>query len=383
VVYSPAGKGKRYEVATKPMKSLTITIVLLSTCLACAGQATDYRFETVVQGISVPWGMVWLPDGDMLVTDRRGQLYRVHDGQPGEPIAGLPEVRASGQGGLMDIELHPDYKNNGWIYLTYSSKQGEGGGANTALMRARLQANELVDSEVLYKAEPNTRKGQHFGSRIEFDDAGFLYFSIGDRGARTRNPQDVTRDGGKIYRLKDDGSIPSDNPFTLRANARQAIYSYGHRNPQGMAKNPASGQIWVHEHGPRGGDEINVIRKGANYGWPILSYGVNYSGSSFAEGTERAGMQSPAWYWVPSIAPSGMLFVTSDRYPEWQGHILVGSLKFAYVVLCRVDGDKVTSTEILFKGIGRVRNIRQGPDGYVYVATEGSGIKRIRPAAGS
>ncbi len=342
-------------------------------------EVETFEAQTYVEGLTVPWGMVWLPDGDMLVSERKGEILRVRDGSVVGRLDGVPEVQAKGQGGLMDLELHPDYANTGWLYITYSSQTGEGSGSHTAVMRARLsdEGDSLVGKEVLYKAEPNTPSGRHYGSRLEFDDEGYLYYSIGERGARDQNPQSLSRDGGKVYRLHDDGRIPEDNPLVGREDAKPAAYSWGHRNPQGMARHPDTGKIWVHEHGPRGGDEVNIIKAGANYGWPILSYGINYSGSEFAEGTEREGFESPVWYWVPSIAPSGMTFVTSDRYPEWRGHLLVGSLKFAYLVLCKVDGDAVTGAEVLLEGIGRVRNVRQGPDGYIYVAVEGQGIKRI------
>jgi glucose/arabinose dehydrogenase len=354
--------------------SVFVAITLVS---GCASTASEFLFEPVVEGIAVPWGMVWLPNGDMLITERKGELYRVDPSGRKTQVAGVPDVHVNGQGGLLDIELHPGFATNGWVYLTYSSRDGSGDGSNTALMRARLIGDQLRDQEVLYKAGPNTGRGQHYGSRIEFDDDGYLYFSAGDRGARDVNPQDLTRDNGKIYRLHDDGRVPSDNPFVDREDAKGAIYSWGHRNPQGMAKHPETGQIWIHEHGPRGGDEVNVIVAGQNYGWPILSYGINYSGTDFAEGTEREGFAPPAWYWVPSIAPSGMTFVTGDNYPEFKGGLLVGSLKFSYVVLCRVEGDAVTSQEILFENIGRVRNVRQGPDGFIYVAVEGKGIVRV------
>lgn len=339
---------------------------------------SDYEVETVVTGIDVPWGMVWLPNGDMLITERSGQLYRFRNGSL-ELINGLPPVNAFSQGGLMDLELHPNHEENGWIYFSYSSPDGPGNGANTAIMRARLDGNTLVDKQRLYKGEPNSRRGQHFGGRIEFDREGYLYFGIGDRGNRDENPQDITRDNGKIYRLHDDGSVPDGNPFTGRQDAVGAIFSYGHRNPQGLAMHPGTGRIWEHEHGPRGGDEVNIIEKGKNYGWPVVSFGINYNGTEFAEDTAMAGMEQPEWYWDPSIAPSGMDFVTSDRYPEWKGHLLVGSLKFNYLVLCRIENNTVTGDEILFRDIGRVRNVRQGPDGYIYVATEGNGIVRLVP----
>ena len=356
---------------------ILIFILVSSTSLLAASDA-GYQLESVVTGIDLPWGMVWLPDGDMLVSDRRGTLHRVSNGRVGDPIKGVPDVHVNGQGGLLDLELHPDYEANGWIYLTYSEPEGRiFKDSNTTLIRARLEGDSLIEKEVLYQAGPRTGRGQHYGGRIAFDRDSHLYFSIGDRGNRDENPQDITRDGGKIYRLHDDGRIPVDNPFVDSHGAKSAIYSYGHRNPQGLAMHPDTGTLWEHEHGPRGGDEINVIKKGENYGWPILSYGINYSGTSFAQGTEREGYHSPAWYWVPSIAPSGMTFVTSNYYPEWKGHILTGSLKFSYLVLSHVQGETIIKQDILFNGIGRVRTVKQGPDGYIYVATEGQGIKRI------
>lgn len=370
----------------KKMPMLLLLFSLIS--MSCAGQPdipqsdTDenYTLETVVSDVSVPWGMDWLPDGSMIVTERSGEMYLYEDGELSPPLNGVPEVWANGQGGLLDVRVHPDYEETGWIYISYSSPEGDEDGANTAIMRAQLneERSGLTNNEVIYKAEPNTRRGQHFGSRIEFDQEGYLYFSIGDRGNRDVNPQDIMRDMGKIYRLHADGSIPDDNPF-VGQEGLDAIYSYGHRNPQGMDMHPETGEIWTHEHGPRGGDEVNKIVKGENYGWPVISYGINYSGTEFAEDTARAGMMQPNWYWDPSIAPSGMTFVTSDTYPEWQGDLIVGSLKFNYLVLCNMDENTIASEEILFEGIGRVRSVEQGPDGYIYVGTEGNGIVRIVP----
>lgn len=364
------------------------TLCLVAACFTlslqgCSAAAeANYQVESVVEGISLPWGMTWLPNGDMLVSDRSAKLYRVRDGAIAAEIDGLPAVHVNGQGGLLDLALHPRYGASdefNWLYFSYSDPSGNGKGSNTTLARAKLSDSTLVNLEVLYQAGPNTERGQHYGSRIVFDDAGYLYFSIGDRGARDDNPQDLQRDGGKVYRLHDDGRVPEDNPFVGRSDAIAAVYSFGHRNPQGMARHPQTGAIWAHEHGPRGGDEVNIIKAGANYGWPILSYGINYNGTKFAQGTEREGFESPTWYWDPSIAPSGMTFVTSEHYPDWQGHLLVGSLKFRYLQLVRLNGDQITDTSVLFEGIGRVRDVRQGPDGFIYVATEGEGIKRIVP----
>ncbi|MFD1063500.1 PQQ-dependent sugar dehydrogenase [Winogradskyella litorisediminis] len=338
----------------------------------------NYKAEIVVPDLSIPWGFVFLPDDSILITEKTGELIHFKDGKKTQ-IEGLPEIYVRGQGGLLDIELHPNYKENGWIYITHASKDGDGEGGNTALIRAKLNGNKLTEVTRLYKAEPNSKRGQHFGSRIEFDNEGFLYFSVGDRGNRDENPQDITRDCGKIYRLNDDGSVPKDNPFVDKENAKTAIFSYGHRNPQGMAKHPKTGEIWVNEHGPKGGDEINIVKKGENFGWPVISYGVNYSGTKFTDITAKEGMQQPLFYWVPSIAPSGMAFVTSDKYPDWKNNILVGSLKFEYLERLVLKNNKVVKREKLLEGMGRVRDVQQGPDGFIYVAIENKGIVKIVP----
>ena len=337
-----------------------------------------YRIETVVEELANPWGMDWLPDGAMLITEKDGRLIHFKDGTKTE-IQNVPDIYVRGQGGFLDVALHPDYNENGWIYFTHASSEGGGEGGNTKLIRAKLDGFKLTNIESLYKAMPNSRRGQHFGSRISFDSDGYVYFTVGDRGNRDVNPQDISRDNGKVYRLNADGSIPQDNPFVGVAGAKEAIWSYGHRNPQGMDVHPVTGDIWTHEHGPKGGDEINIIKKGANFGWPIISYGVNYSGTSFTELTEKEGMEQPVHYWVPSIAPCGMAFVTGDKFPDWKNDLLVGSLKFNYVELVKLDGNKVTGREKIADGIGRVRNVRIGPNGYIYIALEGQGIVRLLP----
>ncbi|SFT07653.1 Glucose/arabinose dehydrogenase, beta-propeller fold [Zhouia amylolytica] len=338
----------------------------------------NYKTELVVSDLTNPWGMAFLPDNSILITEKSGELIHFKNGEK-TIINNTPTIYNRGQGGLLDIALHPDYSENGWIYLSYASEMGEGSGGNTAILRAKLQGNSLVENQLLYKAEPNSTRGQHFGSRIEFDNQNYLYFSVGDRGNRDVNPQDITRDGGKIYRLNDDGSIPTDNPFYEDPTAKKAIFSYGHRNPQGMIKHPQTGEIWTHEHGPQGGDEINIIKKGANYGWPVISYGINYDGSSFTDITEKEGMEQPLYYWVPSIAPCGMDFVTSDKYPDWKGDLLVGSLKFQYLERLILENNEVVERIKLFDGIGRLRNVKQAPDGYIYVAVENEGLYRIVP----
>ncbi|MEM8929054.1 MAG: PQQ-dependent sugar dehydrogenase [Bacteroidota bacterium] len=334
--------------------------------------------ELIVPNLEIPWGFDFFPDGSLLITEKSGKLIHFKYGKRNE-IKGLPEIKVQGQGGLMDVKLHPDFKDNQWIYLSYSSPEGPGRGANTAIMRARLGENQLTDQKVLYKGSPNSSKPYHFGSRIEFDDQGHLYFSIGDRGSRDENPQDISRDGGKIYRIHDDGSIPIDNPFVKRNGAKSAIFSYGHRNPQGMVKHPITGEIWIHEHGPRGGDELNIVKEGKNYGWPVITYGINYSGTKITDETSRPNMEQPLYYWVPSIAPSGLEIISSDNYPDWKGNVLAGSLVFQYLERLVLENDKVTYREKLLDGIGRVRSVKQGGDGYIYVGVEGKGIYRLLP----
>ncbi|WP_439127944.1 PQQ-dependent sugar dehydrogenase [Polaribacter sp.] len=338
----------------------------------------NYTTEVVVSELNIPWGFSFLPDNSILITEKSGELIHFKDGKK-TIISGMPEVTVRGQGGLMDIELHPNYIENNFIYFTYASSEGTERGANTTLMRAVFKDGVLSNQKVLYKAYPNSRKGQHFGSRIAFDNQNHIYFSIGDRGNRDVNPQDITRDCGKVYRLNDDGTIPEDNPFIDVKNAKTAIFSYGHRNPQGMEKNPFTNEIWSHEHGPKGGDEINIIKKGKNYGWPVISYGVNYSGTKFTDITKKEGMEQPLHYWDPSIAPSGMAFVNSEKYPGWKGNVLIGSLKFDYIANCYLENGKVIKEEKIVEKIGRVRSIEQGNDGYIYVGVEGKGILKIIP----
>ncbi len=359
-----------------------ILFVIMSGVLACAQDKNptnpNYTHEVVVEGLRNPWGFVFLPDNSMLITEKDGRLIHYKNGQKVE-VENVSETYENGQGGLMDIALHPNYKNNGWIYLTLSSADGSGKGSHTALVRGKLQNNRFIEHQVLYKASPNTTAGQHFGSRIAFDENSYVFFSIGERGERDVNPQDLTRDGGKIYRLFDDGRIPEDNPFYNTARAKKAIYSYGHRNPQGLSIHPITQEIWSHEHGPKGGDEINIIKAGKNYGWPVVTYGRNYSGTKITDKTEAPGMESPIHYWDPSIAPSGMAFVTSDKYPNWKGNVLVGSLKFQYLNNCYLKGNKVVKEERLLDGLGRVRSVEIGPDGYIYAGIENLGIVKVIP----
>ena len=359
---------------------LLFPCLILICTLTCAQDKnpinTENSYEIIVSDLNIPWGFTFLPDGSILINEKAGELIHFKDGQKTK-ILGLPEIYVRGQGGLMDIALHPNYTEHNWIYFSYASSEGEGEGGNTAIARAKLNGNRLDNLEILYKATPNTKKGQHFGSRIVFDKNDYLFFTIGERGNREVNPQDLTRDCGKVYRLNADGSIPTDNPFVDEPNVKKAIYSYGHRNPQGITLHPKTKEIWTHEHGPKGGDEINIIESGKNYGWPVISYGVNYSGSKFTELSEKEGMEQPMHYWVPSIAPSGMAFIDSDKYGDWNGNLLVGSLKFKYLDMCSLKDNKVIKEERLLDGLGRVRCIEQGPGGYIYVGIEDLGIVKL------
>ena len=363
--------------------TLAVLVISFSSCISQENpplietpEQTKYGTEIIVDGIEVPWGMTFLSEKELLVTEKKGVLYRVSNGNKTE-VGGLPEVYKRGQGGLLDVAVHPDFKSNNLIYMTLSSHiEGDKGG-NTALYQAKLNANTLEDVKLLYKATPNTTKGQHWGSRIVFDDDGHLFFSLGDRGNRDVNPQDLKRDGGKIYRLNLDGSIPSDNPFINTDGAKKAVFSYGHRNPQGMTVHPKTGEIWENEHGPKGGDEINIIQKGKNYGWPVITYGINYSGTPITDERSRPGMEHPFYYWVPSIAPSGMAFSSSRVYKKWKGDLFVGSLKFKYLEHLVIKKGKVVKREKILNEIGRIRNVKEGPDGYLYIGVEGKGILKV------
>ncbi|RBW46473.1 PQQ-dependent sugar dehydrogenase [Psychromonas sp. B3M02] len=341
-----------------------------------------YQTHVIWPDIIIPWGLVQLPDGKILATERSGKLWLLTEGKPSIEITGLPEIHAYGQGGLLDIALHPDFANNQIIYFTYASQYTHNNkiASNTALMRAKLDINnhQLIEHKQLYQGEGDSNKGQHYGSRIAVTDQ-FVYFSIGDRGQRDKNPQNLSLDGGKIYRLNLDGSIPTANPFYQQAKAKKAIYSYGHRNPQGLMILANTNQLWSHEHGPRGGDEVNLIEAGKNYGWPVIGYGINYIGTNYTDITEKPGMEQPKLYWDPSIAPSGMAYVSSDKYPQWQGKVLLGGMKYGHLVLLEINNNRVLKQTKLLAGIGRVRNVIQGNDGYIYLGIDGKGILRLLP----
>ena len=339
---------------------------------------SNYEMELIFEDENIIWSIEFFEDNSILAAVKSGSLFHYTNGEKIQ-ISGLPEIYLRGQGGLMDIVLHPDFKENNWLYFSYASEDTGEKGGNTTISRAKLINNNLVDLEVLYKASPNTRKGQHFGGRLTFDNENYLYFSVGDRGNRDVYPQDINLDGGKIYRINDDGSIPSDNPFFNNPNAKKAIYSYGHRNPQGMFKHPITGKIWTNEHGPRGGDEINIIKKGKNYGWPKITYGINYSGTTITKNKSLPKMEQPLYYWLPSIAPSSFEYISSDIYPNWKGSLLAGALVFKYIERISLKNDKVVYRSKIAENLGRPRDIKQGPDGFVYVSIEGKGVYKILP----
>lgn len=332
----------------------------------------NFRIDTLFTGLKNPWGMVWLPDGKILVTERTGQI-RVFEDETysGEDLTGLPEIHQQGQGGLMDIQLHPRYAENGWVYISFV-KPGQAGG-NTALMRFQLTGNHIHHTELLYQANPQSKSGVHFGSRIVFDKRGYLYLSTGERGTK-ENAQDLSNDMGKIHRLHDDGRIPADNPFANQQGAKPSIWSYGHRNVQGLAYDASNDILYATEHGPRGGDELNSIEKGKNYGWPVITYGIDYSGAIISELTGKEGMEQPIHYWTPSIGPCGLLYYTGIRYPGWKDNLFAGALARTHVARIEVRNERYVHEEKLLQGIGRVRHIAQSPSGFIFVLTEDPGM---------
>ena len=343
-----------------------------------SGQSHQIEIEVLAEELENPWSIAFLPDGRMLIAERPGRLRFFENGQLSAPISGLPTIWQNGQGGLLEVALHPDYENNGWIYLAYASSN-DGQKGNTAIGRAKLEGNSLVDFEQLFRGTPLTDLPYHFGCRIVFDEQNRLYFPIGDRG-EMENAQKLSNHNGKLMRIHDDGRVPLDNPLIGKDNARPEIYNYGHRNIQGMAIHPETGEIWTHEHGPRGGDEINIEKPGANYGWPIVTFGINYDGTTITNDTTLPGITDPIHYWVPSIAPCGMCFVTSDKYPNWKNNLMVTALAGQQIQRLSLNGTQVVNTEKLLQGYARFRDIRQGPDGYLYVLTEGPGqLIRLKP----
>jgi glucose/arabinose dehydrogenase len=346
-------------------------------------EAATFRVTEVAGGLEEPWGLAFLPDGGMLVTEKPGRLRLVKNGKLREgPVEGVPEVYAQDQGGLLDITLDPDFASNRTLYLSYS--HAEGSANTTRVIRARYAPEGLSEQKVIFEAKPLVDSSKHFGSRFAWGRDGTLFVTMGERFTRREKAQDLGSHLGKVLRINRDGSAPPDNPFVGRAGALPEIFTYGHRNPQGLVVDPRTGKVWEQEHGAKGGDEINVLVPGANYGWPEVAYGVNYDGSTIGEGrSSKPGVEPPVFYWDPSIAPSGMAFYTGDRFPGWRGDLLVGAL--AYKLVSRLDLDeqgRVVKEERFLEGVlGRIRDVREGPDGLVYLLTDENpgGLYRLEP----
>ncbi len=338
------------------------------------------RVVTVARGLENPWGLAFLPDARMLVTERPGRLrYIDRIGNISKPLGGVPEVYARGQGGLLDVALDPHFADNKLVYLSYAEPGKEGGG--TAVGRGRLKENRLEDFRVIFRQVPKANTRVHFGSRLVFSRDGTLFITIGERGQRER-AQDFSIHRGQVIRVMPDGTVPEDNPFVGRLGYRPETWSHGHRNPQSAALHPETGRLWTVEHGARGGDEINIPLKGRNYGWPVISFGRHYSGLKIGEGTHKEGMEQPIYYWDPSIAPSGMAFYTADRFRAWKGNLLVGALKGQMLVRLELMGEEVVREERMLQGLEeRIRDVRQGPDGFVYLLTdsEDGRVLRLEP----
>src|SRR3954471_16490144 len=348
-------------------------------------EKAEILVETVARGLDHPWGLAFLPDGRMLVTERPGRLRVVtSDGKLSPPVKGVPQVRASGQGGLHDVVLDRDFASNGTIYFCFAEPAS--GGGRTAMARARFtdgEAPQLSDVRVIFRQEGPLSSGNHYGCRIVQARDGNLWLTLGDHFTYRDEAQNLGNHLGKIVRLKPDGSVPDDNPFVGRNDAWPEIWSYGHRNSQGAAIHPVTGKLWEHEHGPRGGDEINIPEKGKNYGWPVIGYGIDYNGAKIHEATQKPGMEQPIKYWVPSIAPSGMTFYTADLFPGWNGNLFVGALAGQMLVRLELDGEAVTREERLLTNLGeRIRDVRQGPDGAIWLLTDNGSGRALRVVPG-
>jgi glucose/arabinose dehydrogenase len=374
---------RSYRVATAV--ALLVPGILASQSARQAGDADvqrsamhDYRIVTVAEGLVNPWSIAFLPGGDMLVTERPGRLRIVRNGKllP-DPVAGLPRIRTGGQGGLLDVVPHPNFVSNRMLYFSYSKPNADSSEGTTAVARARFENDRLTNVQEIFEAKMWSQGRGHHGSRLAFDRNGFLFISLGDRQAppsgnlEAHPAQDLSNHFGTVVRLHEDGRVPSDNPFVSRAGAVPEIWTYGHRNVQGMIIHPETGDVWATEHGPQGGDELNLIQAGKNYGWPVVGFGVNYrTGAAIHSGTHREGMEQPVHVWVPSIGASGLLLYTGSAFPQWRGNAFAGGMAGEQLVRLTFDGRRVTSVETLVQRRGRIRDVRQGPDGFIYLAID-------------
>ncbi len=353
--------------------TLALVAIGLLTAFSSPADLTSEKYHLklvrLTTGLENPWGMAFLPDGAILISERPGRLRILKKDQLSEPLTGLPPIARRGQGGLLDVVLHPDFATNKRVYFSYAAADSSGIGTEVAF--AELKNTQLENLTVIFRMQPKSFSGHHFGSRLVFDNQNYLYITLGDRGdkKRAQTPDDHA---GSVIRLHDDGTIPKDNPFINQPGWSAEKFDLGHRNMQGATLHPETGELWTHEHGPQGGDEINIIKPGRNYGWPVITYGVNYGiGTKIGEGTSKAGMEQPLYYWAPSIAPSGMTFYTGDKFPAWKGNLLVGALKDQMLVRLELSGQKIVHEERFLQGeIGRIRDVQQGPDGYIYILTD-------------
>lgn len=369
-----------HRLLTTALLALAITSLQAEALLSGTSAGQRYEVETIADGFSVPWALAFIDDSTVLITERSGQLIRF-DLQTGQrtPISGVAEVAARGQGGLLDVATGPDYANTGWLYFTYS--KASSAGAVTTLARAQLGGDRLINWSDLLVTQSATGTGRHFGSRITFDDAGHVFFGVGDRGERP-NGQNLMTHAGTLIRLKLDGSVPSDNPFVDRSDALPEIWSYGHRNPQGLAFDPQTGRLWEIEHGPRGGDEINLIQKGANYGWPIVSHGKEYWGPvDVGEATQKPGMADPVKVYIPSIAPGSLVHYRGDAFPQWRGNLLAGALVLTHLnrIVLNDAGEAIDEERLLESLNERIRDVAVGPEGRLYLTTDSGRLLRVQP----
>jgi aldose sugar dehydrogenase len=373
------------------MKAYAIAAVLMLPALPAQAQQVfksdlgDIRVETIVSGLSYPWALAFLPDGRMLVTERGGSMrIATRDGKLSAPLGGVPKVLSQNQGGLLDVIIDRDFATNNTIYFCYSDPVD--GGAQTALARARLDAGEkpqLNDVKRIFRQEGPPSRGLHYGCRIVQARDGNLFLTTGDHGSASKSAQTLDNHIGKMLRIAPDGSVPKDNPFVGREDAKPEIWSYGHRNSQGATLHPETGKLWMHEHGPQGGDELNIPEAGKNYGWPVIGFGVNYGGAKIHEGTSRAGMEQPIRQWTPVIAPSGFTIYTGDLFPQWRGNAFIGGLRTQTLVRLELDGEKVTREERMLRQLNeRIRDVRTGPDGAIWLVTDDAQgrILRLSPA---
>jgi aldose sugar dehydrogenase len=347
-----------------------------------ASEVVSLKIDTITTEVDVPWAMEFFEDNTMLITDRDGDFYhRYNDGRMVK-IQNTPKVYAKGQGGLLDVLIHPNFKENKFIYLSYAKAVRKDGKdmSTTAITRAKFENDILTDVKEIFEARPYYETNHHYGSRMLIDKKGYLFFSVGERGRENLNPQDLKSECGKIHRLYDDGRVPEDNPYMGNMEAAPSVYSYGHRNPQGMDFNPSTGEIWENEHGPKGGDELNIICPKANYGWALTTFGINYNGTKITDNTVLPGITDPIHFWVPSIGPGDAAFITSDLYGAWKGDYMVTSLSFGFLNRCIVKNNKVIRNEKLLEEIGRMRSVKQGKDGFIYIGLENPGrVFRVRP----